>query len=27
MVPELLYKNIPESLYIGNMDTTLPMVT
>jgi len=27
MVPELFYKNIPESLYIGCMCTILPRVT
>ena len=27
MVPKLLYKDVPDSLYIENMGTTLPMVT
>jgi len=25
--PELFYKTVPESLYTGNMDTILPMVS
>jgi len=27
MVPKLLYKDVPDSLYVENMGTTLPMVT
>jgi len=27
MVLKLFYKNVPESLYVGYMDTMLPRVT